>query len=355
MRIVRTLSAFALAASLSIAVAPPAHAESDADIALARTLGYQAQEAYDKKDYKKAEDLFRKAHALYKGAVTLSVGLARSLAFQKKYVEASETYNRIIREGVPANASQGFKDGLAAAQKEIEDVTAKIAKVTITVKDASGADVPNPKVMIDTEVVNNAGLGVARPTDPGAHKVTVTADGYKASEKSFNVEEGRSTDVPIQMEKEGGTAVIPPVTDPKNPNPNTTVTTTDPNTATTTAGNADTGVMHKSGSKVPALVAFGVGGVGLIVGGITGVLAMGKNSDLTAACPNSKCGSAAQSDLDSYHSLGTISTVGFIVGVAGVGAGVVLWLTSGGSSSAPQKAGIIPYVGLGNVGAFGRF
>src|SRR5690349_24257436 len=50
---------------------------------------------------------FKRAEALFH-APTLALGLARAYTANGKYVAAQETYNRIIREGVPANAPPAF-------------------------------------------------------------------------------------------------------------------------------------------------------------------------------------------------------------------------------------------------------
>jgi hypothetical protein len=100
-------------------------------------------------------------------------------------------------------------------------------------------------------------------------------------------------------------------------------------------------------------VAFGVGGAGLVVGGITGILAMGKHSTLSGEC-TSTCPPSAQSDLDSYHTMGTISTVGFIVAGVGAAAGVILLVTQP-KTTATTGLRIVPTVGLGSLGAAGSF
>src|SRR5690242_16306817 len=97
----RHIPLVALAASLLMA--PPAFAQSDADKATARSLGQEGQAALDAKDYRTAEDRFRRADSLYH-APTLALGLARSLAANGKFVAAQETYNRIVREGVAPGA-----------------------------------------------------------------------------------------------------------------------------------------------------------------------------------------------------------------------------------------------------------
>jgi len=104
-------------------------------------------------------------------------------------------------------------------------------------------------------------------------------------------------------------------------------------------------------------VAFGVGAAGLIAGGVTGVLALGKRSELSKACnSNGACRTNEQSDLNSYHTFGTVSGVGFGVGVAGVGVGIALWLINRDSAPAPAQGLVIrPYFDVASIGALGNF
>jgi hypothetical protein len=365
MRMLRLASTFALAVATSYAslLALPSAAEaqqgSDEDKGAARALGGEGQAALDKGDFARAEDRFGRADKLYH-APTLALGYARSLRGQKKYVLAQEAYNRIAREGVSPGAPPAFAQAVEDAKREVQEIAPKIGGLTITVKAAGGGDVPSPKVMVDDKAVNAALLGVRKPIDPGSHVVKVSADGFKSAEKKFDVGEGASVDAPITMEKDGSSAAVtpPPVVPPTT----TTTTTTPPGTDTTTTAttpppDADTGARASStGSKTLAYVAFGVGGAGLITGGITGILAMGKKSDLDKQCNGGTCPASAQSDVDSYHSMGLISTIGFAVGIVGVGAGIYFLVTSPKSEPAPaMKAGITPFIGPGSIGAFGRF
>jgi len=68
---------------------------------------------------------------------------------------------------------------------------------------------------------------------------------------------------------------------------------------------------------------FGVGIVGLGLGAVTGAMTLSKANKVDPQCANDICAPAAKSDLDSAKTLGTISTIGFAVGAAGVVAGVV--------------------------------
>src|SRR5688572_22104076 len=70
---------------------PPEDASDDAanNRGAARELGKQAIEAYNARDYPKALDLFRRAHALVKLSTT-GLYTARTLVALKRLVEASE-------------------------------------------------------------------------------------------------------------------------------------------------------------------------------------------------------------------------------------------------------------------------
>jgi hypothetical protein len=102
-----------------------------------------------------------------------------------------------------------------------------------------------------------------------------------------------------------------------------------------------------------------------MLGGITGVLAVKKHSKLSPYCSGGVCGPDQKADLDNYHTLGTLSTIGFVVGGVGAAAGVVLLLVkppsqnndaAGELTSKPRSAiNVNPFVGLGSAGVEGTF
>jgi hypothetical protein len=104
-------------------------------------------------------------------------------------------------------------------------------------------------------------------------------------------------------------------------------------------------------------VALGVGAAGLVVGGITGGLVLGKHGDIIKSCPEGHClpaqKASIQPEIDSYNRMGTIATIGFIAGGALAVTGVVLMLTAPKAKS--YQAALTPIVGLGVVGAKGSF
>ena len=359
-----TFSSFVSAAAVT--VASPAYAQSDADRATARQLGGEGQEALDKKDFKTAEDRFRRADQLFH-APTLALGLARAYAANGKFVEAQETYNRIVREGVPTGAPAAFQNAVDAARVEVGTVSPKIGTVVINV---TGAD--SPKITLDDQPFPTAALGVKRAVNPGAHVLRATADGFRPAEQRFNVTEAGASTATLALEKDPNAPVAGagavPVTGPAVVAPAPT-----PGVGTFSPPESSGG---GSSVKTIGLVLMGVGGAGLVVGGITGVMAMGKHSDLAKNCPDAKCTSDRQSDVDSYKSLGTISTIGFIAGGVLAAGGAVLFFTAPkeGARSASNGLPLIaiakkpapspvrrsfvsvsPVIGPLSLGAAGRF
>lgn len=337
--------------------APPARAQSDADRATARSLGGDGQQALDHKDYKTAEDRFRRADSLVH-APTLMLGLARSLTGLGRYVEAQETYNRIVREGVAPGGSEVFKRAVADARREVDAVGPKVGGVTISVHAPGGGDVPAAKVILDGTAVSTASLGVRRAIDPGSHTLQVSADGFLSAEAHFDVSAGGSVDEPVTLEVDrSALPVVAPEASPAlAPGP----------------GAESGGVSGGSGGHHSVLpwVAFGIGAAGLGVGAVTGFMAMGEHSTLANECSGSVCNSsnpAVSGDLDSFHTLATVSTIGFIAGGVGVAAGVILLLAqpkgeSAARASAPTAPpaprawlSVVPVVGVGSIGAAGTF
>lgn len=331
----------------SIAFAGSAFADepTDSDIAQARQLGTQGQEQMDKGNFAESEKLWSAAATLYAKAPTLALGLARAAAKNGHPLLAQENYNRIIREwGNVAAPPPAFKDALDAARAEIGAVSSRVASVVVTVEGA-----PTPSVTLDGIAIPPVALGLKRPVEPGKHVVHAEAPGYKPADAEFTVAEGGSANAPVRLEKASATAVAG---------------------AGPAGGGSGAAVDAGSGkggsaNKTYAIIAFGVGGAGLVAGAITGVIAAGKHGDLKDKCPTGTCDPQYQRNVDSYKTMGTLSTVGFIVAGVGVAGGAVLWFTAPKEAAAgaiPRWATfaasgvkLTPYVGVTSAGVTGSF
>lgn len=319
-----------LVVGASLLVTGTALAESSPqDIAQARELGGQAQAAFLAGNLAESERLWLAAEKLYPAAPTLTLGLARAQAKLGKVVLAQESYNKIIREQSQATSlTPAFKDALEAAKNEIGAVQKQIANVVIRVESGS----VTPTVTLDGQPVSAAGLGLERPVDPGAHAVHAEAPGYRPADTRFEVAAAGKAEAKLVLEKA----------------PESVVAAT--TTTTTTTGESGLSTRRKA-----AIVAFGVGGAGLVFGAITGVLALSKHSDLADQCPNDVCPANLQDQNDSYKTMGTLSTVGFVVGGVGAVAGAALRFWPSSKEKSTAKVEWQPYVGLGGGGLRGTF
>lgn len=314
-----------LAALLFTALVAPraAHAApSDADRVAARALAAEGQEALEKNDFTTAADRFTKADALIH-APTLMLGLAHAQVGLGKLAAAKVTYDRIVREGVAPRSPPAWGKALEDATREVATLAARVPQVTITVQGPESAT-----VTIDGATVPGAALGAKRalPLDPGAHVIRAEAAGFTAAETSVKLREGQSEIVKLTLA---------------------------PAAATTTTPVEPVAKGGGSTQKTLGFVALGMGGVGLVLGGVTGGLAIAKHGALADPCAKG-CPADKLDELGSYHTLASLSTVGFIVGGVGAAAGTLLILTAPKARSIGATS-VTPVLGLGYFGAKGTF
>ena len=123
------------------------------------------------------------------------------------------------------------------------------------------------------------------------------------------------------------------------------------------------GESDEAGEGPPAwiwpAIAYGVGGVGLIMGAAAGGVFLGKQSKLKEACENdgdgdpNTCPPDQQSEGDSVKTVGNISTAGWVIAGIGVVAGTVLLFVPIGDEGSVVSADL--HVGPGWLGVGGRF
>ena len=326
---------------------------SDADKGTARALAQQGQDALDKRDFATAADRFARAGELVH-APTLALGLARAQVGLGKWVVAAETYNRLLHEPTPAAAPPAFAKALADARKDLAALEPRIPSVTIVVKGA-----PSARVTLDGTPVPSAALGVARPVDPGKHAVRAEADGFASAQSAFTVAEHKNEAVTLTLEH--GRATPPENTPPVVAAVPTVGAGSSPPSGSAIPPKIADGTTAPPPASSPrpfrktlGFVGLGVGGAGLILGAVTGGLAIPKHNALETTCPDGMCTLHEADAVGSYHLLTTLSTVGFIAGGVLATTGLVLVLTAP-RAAAPASSGITPVIGAGFAGAQGWF
>jgi hypothetical protein len=324
-------SGLALALWATAAWAEP----SPSDRATARVLAEEAGEALDQKSYEIAADKFGRADALVH-APTLLLGLARAQVGLHKLVEAQENYQRIVREGIAPGAPPAFAKAMQDAQRELKAIAPKLAWVTVTLKEP-GAGV----VTVDGIELPKAAMGVKRAFNPGAHVFKAAADGYNPGATSIEVKEGETMAVSLVLEPLPASAsaalTAPAVLPGDSGQPVASADASEPASA------------GASRQRMFGWIGLGVGAAGLVVGGVTGLVAMGRHSTLESECPTGKCHPpSGQDTINDFRSMAAVSTVGFIVGGLAAAGGAALLLTA---PHPTQTGRVEPYIGLTSVGA----
>jgi hypothetical protein len=108
-------------------------------------------------------------------------------------------------------------------------------------------------------------------------------------------------------------------------------------------------------------VAFGVGGAGLILSGVSWAIMLKARGDLEPHCGGVRGGHCpsdtpnAAGNLSTYHTFGTLAAVGFGVGVAGAGVGTYFLLSQPAKAQAAHRGTIEAQLSPGYVGLRGSF
>jgi len=313
----------------------PALAQSAADKETARSLMDQGLELREKKDYKAALARLEAADQIMH-VPTTALEVARTQEALGLLVECRDTLARIVSSIPSPREPQQFKDARKAAQTLDDSLEARVPALTVRVSGAPAGTTPS--LSIDNVAVPSAVIGLPRRLNAGHHVMIATTSTSEGREE-LDISEGERKEITITLAPVAhATPVTPePVTAPQPVTPVAPVEG------------------HRS-YLVPA-IAFTVGGAGLVMGGVTGLLLLSKQSDLTASCPNRVCGPSKYGELDSANLFATLSTVGFIVGGVGVAVGVVALLIGKPASPepAPAAAHVVPWIGPSGAGLSGSF
>ena len=243
-------------------------------------------------------------------------------------MEAWESYHRILQENV--TSSPVFAQALRDAAAEMKSVEGRRSRLTLTVAGSAA-----PHVLIDSVPLKPEALGVERFANPGHHTIAVFADGFKDVIKAVDLVEGKAEVVAITLESA-----------PSSPSPHARPRA--PRSRSQPTPGADRWVdarhrRHRGRRR-----------------GLSPCRhrdpALGDHGTLHTDCPTGTCTtSSSQSELSSHHTVGAVSTIGFIVGGVGVAGGAVLFFTAPKGAPTSGATGVTPYVGFGTVGAVGTF
>ncbi len=332
---------------LASASSAGAQSASPEDIATARSLGTEGTRLADSGDCNGAIAKLEAAEKLYHAPTTLD-RLGECQVSVGRIVAGTESLNRLVRETLAAGAPAVFVAAQKRAQKALAAALPRIGNLKIHI---DGPPADKLSVTVDGAAVPAALLDADRPTDPGSHEVAASAAGYKTVTTTVAVREGAESGVELKLDVDpNAVAVAAP------PAPEATPAVVAPATASVAAPSST-----QATERTAAIAGLVVGGVGLAVGTVFGIMALGSKSTLDTECPGKTCPASAQSDIDSLGSKATVSTIGFGIGIAGAAVGAILLVVSHGhpegaaAAREPAKPRISPWLGLGSAGVGGTF
>ena len=299
------------------------------DRTTARRLATEGYDALQAKDYALAADRFKRADALVH-APTLLVDLARSYVGLGRLVEAYEVYQLVLREGVAPDAARSWQQALEAAERGAAALEPRLAWLTIRLEGAE-----EPRVELDGQELSGASLGTKRAVDPGRRNVSAQAEGFLPVERTVELGEGQSEEVELVLERD-------PTYKPPPPQEKTALLVQSP--------------PPSQPSRLPIYIAYGAGGAGLLLSGVSTTLMLLTRDDLEGVCdPNNECPDEYDQEVSRYRTYGTLAAVGLGVGLAGVGVGTYFLLSGEPKREQETQVSVRAELAPGFLSVRGRF
>ena len=250
-------------------------------------------------------------------------------------VEANERYLEVTRmSDIHTGDAAIQKTSQAEAKTEADALAPRIPTISF---ELTGAPPEEVELRVDGTLVPSSLLREPWPADPG----TRTVQGKRGSEVvtvSVTLKEGSTARAALHFT--GSPASIPQAASPA------------PARSSAAPEIVAPAPSHSSAQRTVGWITLGVGGAGLAFGGVTGLLLVSKHGSLANSCSGSVCAASKQSDVSSFNSLRTLSSVGLIAGAALSAGGAVLLLTAPHKSESPSAEA---YLGASELGLRGRF
>jgi hypothetical protein len=342
--------------------AAPAGAQTREQRAGARSAAEAGGDAFDAGKYAEAADLFERAERLVHAPPHLLYA-ARSHAKLGHLVEARELYLTLTREQLAPGAPKVFKDAVQAGEKELADLEPRLPYVSVVVQGSGGAT--NVQVTRNGQPMAAELVGIPAPVNPGEYSYQATADGMESTATTVKLAEGGRETVVLTLRNIPGARK-------KSPPPAKGSASGQAGSTSSVGGSLTDGPPSDSPSSggrpylIASIAGFGVGAVGVGVGTyfIVSSLDPAKQADdLFADCqrrvPRCEKGSDDAKEVDRLDGIAqdkqTVAAVSYVVGGAGIAAGVVFLLMDAHRGPAAFEPRLRPVVAHNYVGLAGTF
>lgn len=313
-------------AALLLCAATPAIARGDGDAATggqgtpsAQDLYTSAQKLFDQGNFAEALIGFRHAYNA-SASPNARIMIGTCLVALGRTVEAYDEMSATLREATKrAETEPKYVRTRDAAAKHVALLESKVGKLVVELVNPAGVDVTVNGTRLPPD---KRGAPVA--VEPGTVVVTATHTDGRVERREQTVQAGESA----QM------TVVFPEAPPKKVEAPGPVRVEVPKPA----GGDEA---RRGGTVRTAGIALaGVGVAGLVVFGVTGLMARSRFTTLEEECHAARCTDLKYADVvDSGMALSTAANVGLALGAAGLlGGGLMIWLggPSAGRGAAPS-------------------
>lgn len=264
------------------------------------------------------EEAYQQFKAAYEDSPSWKIlgNLGLTAMHLERYGEAIDAFTVYLKVGADTLSEEEVQQ----FQRDLETLQASVS--TLEVRAPAGSNLTDLRKSTRGEDVKNyytvpeTGTIVLR-VRPGEHKVSAESEGKSLGTWPVRAESQRTATHVFEIEA--------------------------------SAPEDDTGAPPEPGTRpnrIPAYVAFGVGGVGVAVGVVFATMYGSQNKkgqNLYDSClETGDCGSAERTTVEDHDknasTAGTISLVSFGVGAVGVASGVALWIMGGSTGERPLEA-----------------
>jgi tetratricopeptide (TPR) repeat protein len=287
----------------------------------ATSLAVAGLEAYEAGQYSEALDKLEKAYAVAR-VPTLGLWSARSLYKLGRWREAEDRYRETVGLALPEGDRETQQQALADAQSELAALSPTIPSLVVQV---AGAPLSEVELRIDGKPAPNSEPSYR--LDPGAHHV----EGFRGPERqsadlTLAASETRTLLLHFSPDLVAGGAVAG-------------AAAAAPGSGASSAAPAQKG---NQWLRPAGWTALALGGVGIAVGALGTVLAIGKKDDIdkNANCQGNACAPSERDLVDSYNANRHLANFGFIAGGVLAAAGVGALVISGRSSADPRAEAV---------------
>lgn len=265
--------------------------------ARAEGLFREGEALFDKKEVDRACEKFSESFRLDPKLGTL-LNVAYCHESQGKTATAWSAYN----EAAALAVQKGQKDRELFALEHARELARRLSRVEFALPDGELTG-----VYVDGSLLPSHRFRAPMFLDPGEHTVRVTAVHKHPRTVGFRVMDGPAA--------QG--IVVPPLED-----------YVETKKTITPSRNEEQEEEERHNRRTLAWVFGGTGALGLLLGTYFGVHALSTKEDAGGLCAGNQCSREGARLYDNAHRAATLSTIGFGVGLAGLGVGTVLYISS---------------------------